>query len=248
MQGVKQECRRRKDGWTEQEFLWRTGSSTEERFAGTDWTDSPLRDDGRMPLPYVPLCAGFSLKVFYLLLHQPAAPDRQMTHSGGAHAVNERARPCLYETELLHTCRQLQIFGLWVTWSAKVLKTFKPISKTRTMWTDGVTRLKRGRSFETVVTVLQMLELVYNPDACSINQARKSPNVDSSGRLQRFVGEKLRSQTQRLTSVYLWLTYTNHLTYLVYFDTTQKWGCYTDCCLNWKDSFQSFWCRGSVGL
>lgn len=40
-----------KDGWTEQEFLWRTGSSTEERFAGTDWTDSPLRDDGRMPLP-----------------------------------------------------------------------------------------------------------------------------------------------------------------------------------------------------
>lgn len=60
------------------------------------------------------LCAGFSLKVFYLLLHQPVSPGcllpqtgSRMTHSGGAHAVNERARLCVYKTELLRTCRPL---------------------------------------------------------------------------------------------------------------------------------------------
>lgn len=150
-----------KDGWTEQEFLRRTGSSTEERFAGTDWTDSPLRDDGRMPLPSLSVSRvqfkGFLSAASSACCPRPAAGCSYFSTCPHVFSVKTwapgltRAHPCVYETELLRTCRQLQMFGLWVTWSAKTLK---PISKTRTMWTDGVTRLKRGRSFETVATVL----------------------------------------------------------------------------------------------
>lgn len=56
------------------------------------------------------LRVGFSSKVCYLLLHQPVSPGcllpqtgSRMTHSGGAHAVIERARLCVYNIDLLRT-------------------------------------------------------------------------------------------------------------------------------------------------
>lgn len=138
-----------KDGWIEQKFLWWMGSSTEERFAGTNWTDSPLHDHGKMLFHILSLSFSLLLPV-------------------------QRFPICYFISQCLQGgwCTRLRLVARWHTWEVALALWVNVhfygcvcVSACRCLWLMWVAEPKnRSGDLETVFKDIAVADTSAAPD------------------------------------------------------------------------------------